>query len=114
MGQILEFPSRRAQGLAYLERELRALLSARGADERLIEFAASQLTQTYARLSESEQHSFSVELPTSVDEEERDRLYQEINAGLDGIRAENHKLMVELIARLMLAEMRLFQHERAE
>jgi len=114
MGDILEFPSRQAQGLAYLDRELRALLNARGADERLIDLAVSQLTRTYAQLSESEQYSFSVELPDSIDAGDRDALYRQINTGLEGIRKENHSLMVQLIARLVLAELRLFQHERAE
>ena len=33
MGDILEFPSQQAQGLAYLERQLREMLAARGADQ---------------------------------------------------------------------------------
>jgi hypothetical protein len=114
MGEILEFPSRQAQGLAFLDRELRALLSARGADERLIDFAVSQLTRTYAQLSESEQYSFNVELPGSISTAEGDELYRQITTGLEGIRRENHSLMVQLIARLVLAELRLFQHERVE
>jgi len=114
VADILEFPSRQAQGLAFLDRELRALLAARGADERLIDFAVSQLTRTYAQLSESEQYSFSVALPDSIDTAAKDALYQQINAGLEGIRKENHALMVQLIARLVLAELRLFQHERTE
>ena len=114
MAEILEFPSRQAQGLAFLERELRALLAARGADERLIDFAVGQLTGTYAKLSESEQYEFSIELPDTVSPAQRDALYRQINNGLEGIRRENHALMVELIARLVLAELRLFQHERSE
>ena len=114
MADILEFPSKQAQGLAYLDRELRALLTARGADERLIDFAVSQLTRTYAQLSESEQYSFSVELPATIPPEDKTSLHQQITAGLEGIRAENHSLMVQLIARLVLAEVRLFQHERSE
>ncbi len=114
MGDILEFPSRQAQGLAFLDRELRALLAARGADDRLIDFAVGQLTRTYAQLSESEQYSFSVELPDSVGAGDREALYRQINEGLEGIRQENHSLMVKLIARLVLAEVRLFQHERVE
>ena len=58
MGDILEFPSRQTQGLAFLNRELRALLAARGADEELINFATAQLTQLYAQMSEAEQYSF--------------------------------------------------------
>ena len=114
MGEILEFHSRQAQGLAFLDRELRALLQARGADQRLIDFAVSQLTRTYAQLSESEQYSFCVELPASIDAAGRDALYRQINTGLEGIRRENHALMVQLIARLVLAELRLFQHQRGE
>jgi len=114
MGEILEFPSQQAQGLAYLDRQLRALLAARGADEQLIDFAANQLTRIYAELSESEQYSFGVELPESIAHEDKDRLHQQINTGLEGIRTENHALMVKLIAQLVLAEVRLFQHERID
>ena len=45
---------------------------------------------------------------------ERDALHRQITDGLEGIRRENHGLMVQLIARLVLAELRLFQHERAD
>ena len=114
MADILEFPSKQAQGLAYLDRELRALLAERGADERLIDFAVGQLTRTYAQLSDSEQYSFNVALPAALSTQDKDSLYQQINTGLEGIRAENHSLMVKLIARLVLAEVRLFQHERNE
>jgi hypothetical protein len=114
VGDIFEFPSRQTQGLAFLDRELRALLAARGADERLIDFATSQLTQMYARLSEAEQYSFSVELPSSLGAADKESLYQQINTGLEGIRKENHSMMVKLIAQLVLAEVRLFQHERID
>ena len=38
----------------------------------------------------------------------------QVNTGLEGIRKENHSMMVKLIAQLMLAEVRLFQHERSD
>ena len=114
MGEILEFPSQQAQGLAFLDRQLRALLAAKGADEQLVDFAANQLTRVYAQLSESEQYSFSVELPDSIGHEDKDKLYRQITTGLEGIRKENHSLMVNLIAQLVLAEVRLFQHERVD
>ena len=114
MGEILEFPCQQAQGLAYLDRQLRALLRSKGADEQLIDFAARQLTGIYAELSESEQYSFSVELPEQFSAADRDHLYRQINTGLAGIRKENHALMVKLVAQLVLAEVRLYQHERAD
>jgi hypothetical protein len=114
MGEVLEFPSLQAQGLAYLDRQLRDLLQARGADEQLIDFAVEQLTRIYGELSESEQYSFGVELPDSIQLEDRDSIYRQITAGLEGIRKENHALMLKLIAQLVLAEVKLFQHERAD
>ena len=114
MGNILEFPSQQAQGLAFLERQLRQLLSAKGADEPLIDFAADQLTRIYSRINESEQYSFSIQLPDGLSEPQKDDLQLQITAGLEGIRKENHSLMLELVAQLVLAEVKLFQHERPE
>ena len=114
MGDILEFPSQRTQGLAFLDRQLRELLAAKGADEQLVDFAAKQLTNMYAQLSESEQYCFTVELPAHLGDKERDTLYRQINAGLEGIRKENHALLVKMLAQLVLAEVRLFQHERPD
>ena len=45
MGDVLDFPSQQAKGLAYLDRELRSLLDAKGADQQLIDFTAEQLTR---------------------------------------------------------------------
>lgn len=114
MGDILEFPSQHARGLAYLDRQVRTLLEARGADQELIAFAAAQLTSIYGELSESEQYRFSIELPDGISNSDRDALERQINEGLEGIRRENHALMVKLVAQLVLAEMRLFQHERPD
>jgi hypothetical protein len=114
MGDVLEFPSQQAQGLAFLDRQLRKLLLIKGADEQLIDFAAQQLTAIYAQLSASEQYSFTVELPETLVSAQRERLHQQINTGLEGIRQENHGLLVKLVAQLVLAEVKLFQHERSD
>tara|TARA_R110002072_G_scaffold130059_1_gene268851 strand:- start:21241 stop:21615 length:375 start_codon:yes stop_codon:yes gene_type:complete len=114
MGDILEFPSQQAQGLAFLDRQLRELLTKKGADAQLVDFAAAQLTKMYAQLSASEQYSFTVNLPGHLNDEDRDSLYQQINTGLEGIRKENHALLVGMLAKLVLAQVKLFQHERPE
>lgn len=114
MGDVVEFPARSAQGSAYLEQQLRRLLAAKGADEALIDFAIKQLSSTYTRLSEAEQYSFTVHFPASLSDDEKTRLQAEINAGLEGIRSENHALLLEFIARLLLTEMRLYQEQRTD
>ncbi len=113
MGRVFEFPSQQVQGLAYLDRQLRSLLESRGADPQLVDFAATQLTQIYAQLSESEQYVFSLRLPEGMCAEERESLSQQIDSGLEGIRQENHAMMVKLVAQLVLAQVKLYQQERA-
>ena len=112
MGKLLEFPSQQAQGLAFLERELRRLLTGKGSDEETIDFAVNSLTRIYSELNEAEKYSFSIQLPLGLEPEQAEALEAEINNGLEGIRQENHALMLKLVAQLVLAEVRLFQHER--
>ena len=112
MGKLLEFPSQQAQGLAYLERELRRLLASKGSDDETIDFAVAALTRIYSELNEAEKYTFSIQLPLGLDSEQSNALETEINRGLEGIRQENHALMLKLVAQLVLAEVRLFQHER--
>ncbi|MFT5709981.1 MAG: hypothetical protein ACI8QT_000669 [Halioglobus sp.] len=112
MGKVLEFPSQQAQGRAYLDTQLRKLLTSKGADQILIDFAAKVLTQTYAELSESEQYSFSIALPMGISESDSAELNRQINTGVEGIRAESHALMVRLVAQLVLTKLQLFQRER--
>jgi hypothetical protein len=114
MGNVLEFPSQQAQGLAYLEREMRQLLVAKGADEQLIEFATEQLTEIYSRVSESESYQFSVQLPDGLDESQNAVLEEEIQKSLEGLRRENHRQLLELVAQLLLAEVMLYQQNRAD
>ncbi|TGD70965.1 hypothetical protein E4634_20410 [Mangrovimicrobium sediminis] len=112
MGELLEFPSSRAQGLAYLDRNIRELLAARGADRDLIDFAARQLTDIYNRSQGAEQYQFNVRLPDALDERAATELKVDIETGLEELRRENHALVLQLIAELVLARVQLFQSRR--
>ncbi|MEM9256599.1 MAG: hypothetical protein AAGA91_14225 [Pseudomonadota bacterium] len=114
MGTVLEFPSKRAQGLAFLDDQMRLLLQRKGADDQLIDFALTQLKQIYERVHDAEQYSFSVTLPDGLSEQQRDSLAQQINGGLENIRRENHSLTLELLAELVLAQVTLFQLQRTD
>ena len=112
MGNVLEFPSQQAKGLAYLDRQIRQLLTAKGADDELIDFAARRLTDIYSRIHAAEDYSFGIHLPEGLEQTQVDSLQLEINAGLETIRKENHGLLVELVAQLVLTEVQLFQLNR--
>lgn len=113
MGDVLTFPSSTARGLAYLDRRIRDLLTLKGADEELIDFAAEELTRFYGRINDAEDYSFSIRLPEGLEQTQRDSLQLEINAGLEGIRKDNHGLVLELVAQLVLARVQIFQLSRA-
>jgi hypothetical protein len=112
MGTVFEFPSQQVQGLAYLDRQLRNLLQSKGADQALTDFAASQLTEIYSQLGATQPHSFTLQLPAGMNAAQREELSRQLDEQLEGVRQENHALMVKMVAQLVLAEVRLFQLER--
>lgn len=112
MARILEFPSRRAQGLAFLEQQIRQLLAERGADEELVDFAAETTRSVYERSIDAENYSFSVTLPEGISQDDADALRDSIQEGVERIRNENHAVVIRLIAELVMAEVRIFQASR--
>ncbi|MEE4203066.1 MAG: hypothetical protein V2I45_05505 [Halieaceae bacterium] len=114
MAEVLEFPSRESRAYAFLERELSALLTAKGADDSLIAFATETLQSVYRELSESSEFSFRVDLPANITVDEAERLQQQIATGIDDMRRSHHDVLVKLAARLVLTEMRLFQEQRPD
>ena len=114
MSNILEFPSPETQAYAFLETQLRDLLSSKGADETLIRFATDTLKSVYGDIVEAGEFHFRVDLPAVTTEEEAERLQQQIGHGIDTIRREHHDMMVKLASRLVLTEMKLFQERRSD
>ncbi|MFV0278702.1 MAG: hypothetical protein ACK5HY_16175 [Parahaliea sp.] len=114
MADILEFPSKRKQGLTFLERELRQLLRHKGADGELVDFASDLLISLYHQLTEAEHYQCRIQLPEGLSAADREALWEQINSGLAGVQRESHTLLVHLVARLVLTELKLFQRERAD
>jgi hypothetical protein len=109
---VIEFPSRRAQGLAFLDQQIRQLLADRGADEELIDFAADTVKRIYERSSDAENYSFSVALPDGISDGDAEALRESIREGVEHLRDENHAVVIRLIAELVMAEVRMFQANR--
>ena len=114
MAEILEFPTRERQAFLYLEEQLTKMLSDRGADDALINFAIASLTDVYGELQQESDCHFEVRLPSQMTEQEASRLQEDIGAGIEQLRKEHHDLTLRLAARLMLTELRLFQRERED
>lgn len=112
MASIIEFPSQRAQGLAFLDKQIRTLLAERGADAELIDFAATTVKRVYERSVEAENYSFSVALPEGIADSDAESLRNSIREGVERIRDENHAVLIRLIAELVMAEVRMFQANR--
>jgi hypothetical protein len=112
MAKILQFPSARIQGLSFLEEQLRELLRNKGADQELMDFAASTVRTIYQESAAAENYSFSLSLPECVDEAGAGELQEQIQQGIAEIRKENHAIIVRLIAELALARVQLFQLQR--
>ena len=110
MTDVLEFPSQEARAFAFLERELTALLTAKGADDALIAHAIKALQSVYVEASDASDFSFSVDLPTPISTEQVALLQQQITQGIEALRDHHHGLVLKLAARLLLTELKLFQH----
>ena len=114
MAEILEFPTRERQAFAFLEEQLRQMLSAKGADDRLIEHAITSLTDVYAELQRDSDCHFEVRLPAQLSHDESEHLQVDIACGIEQLRKTHHDLTLRLAARLVLTELKLFQHERGD
>jgi hypothetical protein len=114
MGEIIQFPTRQRQAFNFLEHELAVLLRSKGADEALIDYAIATLTEVYDDLGRNAGCQFEVRLPPGLSAEETSRLREDISSGIEALKREQHDLTLKLAARLVLTELRLFQHERGD
>ena len=114
MSDILEFPTREKQAFSFLQEQLSQLLRSKGADQTLIDFAIASLTDACGELQTESDCDFEVRLPSQMTEQEASRLQEDIGAGIEQLRKAHHDLTLRLAARLMLAELRLFQRERKD
>ncbi len=69
-------------------------------------------TGIYQKISASEQQSISFSLPDGLNREQRDLIEKEVEGALGQVHSQNHRLLLELAAQLVLAQLRLFQSSR--
>ena len=88
------------------------MLKDRGADDALINFAIASLTDVYSELQRESDCHFEVRLPERLSQADATMLQEDIAQGIEQLRKEHHDLTLRLAARLILTELKLFQHER--
>ena len=74
----------------------------------------ASLTHIYSEPQSDSACHFEVRLPDLISGPEAEALQEDIAAGIERLRREHHDLTLKLAARLVPAELRLFQHERRE
>ena len=89
MAELLEFPTREKQAFLFLQQELARLLKAKGADDALIDYAITSLTDVYGELQRESDCHFEVRLPSRLSQEEALRLQQDVAAGVEQLRQEH-------------------------
>ena len=109
MAKILDFPSARIQGLSFLQNEVKHLLEQKGAGTDLQEFAAATVKDIYQRHVSAATTPFELRLPESIAAADASQLETQIATNLAALQAENHAVVVRLIAELTLTEVKLFQ-----
>ena len=112
MAEILKFPTREKQAFDFLSEQLDQLLRQKGADDALIDYAVTSLTDVYRDLHADSKCHLEIRLPGQISSAEAEVLQGDIEAAIERLRREHHDLTLKLAARLVLTELRLFQHER--
>ena len=114
MAEILEFPTREAQAFSFLREPRDRLLRQKGAEDQLINYVVASLTDVNSKLQTDSACHFEARLPRHISGPEAETLRQDIAEGIVRLRRKHDDLTLKLAAQLVLAELRLFQHERQD
>ncbi len=107
MGEIIDLPSKAAQGMAFLEREIRRIMADSGETEAATNIAIQTLKEVYGRYGDFATKSFSVILPDSIKPDEQTAIQAQIEQGIALLNHEHGHLINQLAAELVLTKIQL-------
>lgn len=113
MGEVIDLPSRAEQGLAYLESEIRKMMTQAGDSEEAIEIALNTLKDVYQRYGDLGQKHFTVTLPASLSDEQREAVRAQISQGLETMLTHHSHTINRLAAELVITKIKLFEYQQA-
>lgn len=109
MGKVIELPSKAAQGMAFLDAEIRKLMSEKGESEEAVELALSTLKDVYSRYEEIGNQGFAVKLPAQLNEEEVSDIRSQIELGIAKLTEEHRHIINLLAAELVMTKLALLK-----
>ncbi len=114
MGDVIDLPSRAEQGLAFLETEIRKLMTEQGESEAAIKIALQTLKDVYQRYGELGKQSFTLSLPTSMNDTDKEHIREQINQGLQMIIEHHSHMLNRLAAELVITKVKLFELQQSQ
>lgn len=111
MGDVIDLPSRAQQGMAFLEQEIRKMMSEKGESDTAIELALETLKDVYTRYGDIGKLGFEIKLPSSLTQEQSADIYQQIDHGLHILIEEHSHIINRLAAELVMTKLKLFEEQ---
>jgi hypothetical protein len=112
VAEIVDFAKYKAE-LEAQKGSVGSFLRERGADNELAEFGEQLSKELVGLLDNLGQYNFPVTLPRSLSAEEQMQITADVNAGIGQVHGKLEAVIRTLVARTLIAELKVFQHERS-
>jgi len=113
VGEVIDFSKYKAE-LESRKNGVASLLKEKGADDELAQFGEQRSEELNSLFSGLGQYDVSLTLPLSLSAEEQQRITGEVSTGINQIREKLGLIVRSLVARVLIAELKVFQYERLQ
>jgi len=111
MSNVIQFPSRAAQGITYLENGIRKLMESKGDSEEAILLTIDTLKEVYKKYGSLGQQYLQLKLPPYLSQEHMQAITQQVSSGIQMLNQEHSKIINQLAAELALTKVQLNQYQ---
>lgn len=111
MSNVIQFPSKAAKGMAYLEHGIRSLMESKGESEEVIILTIKTLKEVYKKYGNLGKQHFQLKLPPYLSKDHINAITQQISNGVQMLNQEHAKIINQLAAELALTKVQLYQYQ---
>lgn len=112
MTKIIDLASYREK--VFVSDELSSLLRSKGADDELVQFAVQRQKELWQRHETLGKYGFEISLEAAMSNTNRETLVSQIQSGVEQVKSKLLSENYQLMAELLLAEIKLFQYQRLD